>query len=220
MKLKGFIFDMDGVLTETSDMHFMAWQSMAKSIGITIDEAFNEGLKGISRRASMDKILALTDVKYSEEKILKMMDEKNQTYVKMINDFTGENLNPGILDLLKAIRSKKLKIAVASASKSAGLLVELLGIGQFVDYIVDPSTVKGKPNPEIFLKASQSLGLSPDQCIGVEDAQAGIEAILSAGMFAVGVGDEKALTKSNFFLRTTDKLIFEDIVDAFEKAKA
>jgi len=209
--IKAVIFDMDGVITETSEMHFIAWRDMARSIGIDIDLEFNERLKGISRRDSIIRILEYGNKvdMFSEEQIQKMMFDKNEHYKSLIQSYTKEQLNPGIYELMHDLKNNKIKVGIASASKSAPMLVENLGISDCVDYIVDPATVPGKPAPDLFLKAAEMLGVDVKDCIGVEDAEAGVEAIKSAHMIAVGIGSENVLKKADIVLEKTRELTLE-----------
>ena len=212
--IKGFIFDMDGVLTETSENHFFAWKALAKSIGIEIDRHINEQLKGISRQASLEVILRSKrkENDFTPEEKEKLMTEKNNAYVEMINQFDQSNLLPGVYAMLEALNKKGIKVAIASASRSAEMLSRLMNIEQFVDYIVDPTTVPGKPEPDIFIKAAQGLGLIPTECVGVEDAVAGIEAIKSAGMFAVGIGSSSQLSKADIVYDTPIQMDIDGII--------
>jgi beta-phosphoglucomutase len=211
---KAVIFDMDGVITETSEMHYLAWKKLANSLSIAFDRDFNEQLKGISRKESLLKILDHGNQRHqhSDSKMEELMTEKNNYYLFLIKSYDEKNLNPGILAFMKALQDKKIKIAVASASKSAPFLIKALNINNYVDYIVDPSSVPGKPSPDIFLKACDFFNLSPNECVGVEDAQSGVEAIKKAGMKAIGIGDSKSLFKSDILLKSTRDLSL-DLLD-------
>lgn len=211
--IKGVIFDMDGVITETSEMHYKAWKKTADLLAIPFDKAFNESLKGISRRASLMKILEKGQLDLPEERIQALMYDKNEFYVSLISAYTKEDLNPGIYEFMVSLKEKKIKIGIASASKSAPMLVEKLGIGDLVDCIVDPSSVPGKPQPDIFLKAAELLGLNSKECIGVEDAAAGVQAIKSAEMIAVGIGDKELLKQADIVFKNTILLTLESIKD-------
>lgn len=215
-EIKAVIFDMDGVITETSEMHYLAWKAMASAIDIEIDLAFNEKLKGISRRDSLMRILEHGHAvdQYTEEEIQQMMTSKNDHYVSLIEGYTAEQLNDGIYDFMKTLKEHEIKIAIASASKSAPMLVNKLGIEDLVDYIVDPTTVPGKPAPDIFSKAAEIFSLSPEVCIGVEDAVAGVEAIKSAGMFAVGIGQSDILSKADVVFNETNQLTYANLLIA------
>lgn len=219
--IKAVIFDMDGVMTETSHNHYLAWFELAKTIGIDIDQEINERLKGISRLQSLEIILEHGGKAkaYTEAQKLALTDEKNKHYVESIKTFGPKDVMAGILPLMVALRDKGIPMAIASASKSAPLLVELLDIKRYIDYIVDPTTVPGKPQPDIFLKAAQGLGVAPNACIGIEDAQSGIQAIKAAGMFAVGVGQAKHLLGADLIFETTDLINYEEIERCFHASR-
>lgn len=197
MAIKMIIFDLDGVLTETSEQHFIAWQQLAKELGISIDRKFNEQLKGVSRMDSLKAVLTYGGMenRYSEEELEVLAAKKNAYYKALIHNFTEVNLFEGVIELFEKLRDSGIRIAIASASMNAPFLIRAIGIEKYVDYIVDPREVlRGKPAPDIFRKPMEAFDMVPDECIGVEDAQAGIQAIKAAGMYAVGIGDPKVLT--------------------------
>ncbi|OGO79529.1 MAG: beta-phosphoglucomutase [Clostridiales bacterium GWB2_37_7] len=194
--LKAVIFDMDGVLTETSLQHYIAWKLLAKDLGFELSEEVNEKVKGISRLESLDIVLRAGNMvdKFSEAEKLELADKKNLIYQCLIKEFTKKNLSEGALELLTSLRNNNIKIALASVSKNAQFLLEAMEIGNYIDAIADPSEVKhGKPAPDIFLMAAKMLGVEPKNCIGIEDAFAGVEAIKSAGMQPVGIGSKEIL---------------------------
>ncbi len=203
--VKGFIFDLDGVLTETSKQHYLAWKEMAEKIGIMIDDEFNESLKGISREESLERILQRGSKQhnFSDEQKVELASSKNESYCKMISNFTKDNLFEGVLEMLETLKQNGIKIALGSASKNGVALLNSLGIIDYFDYVVDPSKVKGKPNPDIFLDGAKGLCLEPSECVGVEDAYSGVEAIKRAGMFAIGIGNAQILSNAD--------LVFKDI---------
>ena len=207
-KIRGFIFDMDGVITETSEYHYMAWKLLASHIDIYIDKKVNEQLKGISRMDSLEIILkhGNRENDFSETDKLALATAKNKRYVNMINQFNKNNLLPGVEALFKELKALGIKIGIASASHSASKLVELLEISEYVDFVVDPGTVPSKPAPDIFLAAAKGLGLKPAQCIGVEDAVAGIESIKSAKMYAVGIGERTILDKADVVYKSPENI--------------
>jgi beta-phosphoglucomutase len=195
---KAVIFDLDGVITDTAGYHFQAWKKIAAQEGIEIDEHFNESLKGVDRMASLERILALGTKTYSEEEKHQLADEKNDVYKELIKEITAKDLLPGAASTLKTLRQGGIKIGLASVSKNAVAIIERLGISKMFDHVVDANHLeRGKPDPEIFLKAAKELQASPEECIGVEDAVVGIQAIKSAGMYAIGVGDPKVLDKAD-----------------------
>lgn len=204
--IKLVIFDMDGVITETSEQHYQAWKNLAKSIGIAFDRTFNEELKGVSRRASLEKILRHGGVYEKHlDQIDDLMFKKNENYKALIQEISPDNLFAGMIDILKILKAKKIKVAVGSASKNAPFLVEKLGISGFIDYIVDPAKVPGKPAPDIFLDAASYFDIPVSQCLGVEDAYVGVKAIKSAGMFAIGIGDKDVLSQADIVYATTEE---------------
>lgn len=194
--LEAVIFDLDGVLTETSRQHYLAWKQLAKDLNFEITDKINEQVKGISRLESLNIILSASNMadKFTETEKLQLADIKNLIYQSLIKEFTKKNLSDGALLLLKTLRDNKIKIALASASKNARFLLEAMDIKEYFDVVVDPSRViHGKPAPDIFLMAAQKLGVEPKNCIGIEDAFAGIEAIKRAGMKPIGIGNKKDL---------------------------
>lgn len=217
---KAIIYDLDGVITDTAEFHFLAWQKIAAEIGISIDRHFNEQLKGIGRMDSLDRILQLdasertfSDV---EKRILATM--KNEYYLKLIDSINPSHILPGIGDLLEKNKKEQIKIALASASKNAPAILNKLGLTGYFDYVVDASKVKkGKPDPETFATAAVALGVAPEECIGIEDSAAGIESINQAHMFSVGVGDAQHLANADYLVADTSQLIFEDIIRHYEK---
>lgn len=186
-EIRGVIFDLDGVLTNTAEFHYQAWQRLADEEEIPFDREANEALRGVSRRESM--LLIVGKHEYSEAQIQEMMERKNNYYVASIESITPKNLLPGGVALLTEIRQAGIKIAIGSASKNAKPVIEKLGIADYVDAIADGySVAPPKPAPDIFLYAAKQLGLNPAHCVVVEDAAVGVEAAIAAGMRTIGVG--------------------------------
>ena len=194
----GVVFDLDGVLTDTAHYHFLAWKKLAESLGIAFDEAANEHLKGIDRMGSLELILGDKAASFTHEQKLALADEKNTHYGQLIATMTPKDLLPGAREALLAVRAAGLKTALASVSKNAMTVLQRLAIVDLFDDIVDAATIaNSKPHPEIFLTAAAHLGLDPLRCLGVEDSIAGIRAIKSAGMMALGIGDPAVLTEAD-----------------------
>ncbi|UWD46930.1 beta-phosphoglucomutase [Clostridioides difficile] len=218
--LEAFIFDLDGVITDTAYYHYLAWKKLADDIGIYIDVEFNESLKGISRMESLNKILEFGNKKdsFSEEEKMEMAENKNNYYVSLINKITSNDILPGIGSLIDGIKSNNIKIGLSSASKNATNVLKHLGISDKFDFIADASKCKNnKPYPDIFLMSAKGLGVNPKNCIGIEDASAGIDAINSANMFSIGVGDYKNLKKANLLVNSTSQLNFKYILSEYNK---
>ena len=193
-KYKAVIFDLDGVITDTAHYHYLAWKRLADAVGAPFDEEFNEQLKGVDRMGSLELILARAPRSYSQEEKLALADAKNRHYQELIATMTPGDLLPGALEALDAVRAAGLKTGLASVSKNAFTVLDRLGIRERFDTVVDAATIThSKPHPEIFLTAAAQLGLDPGDCLGVEDAVAGVASIKDAGMVAVGVGKPEVL---------------------------
>ncbi|MBD2252447.1 beta-phosphoglucomutase [Nostoc parmelioides] len=185
--IRGFIFDLDGVLTDTAEYHYLGWQRLADEEGIPFDREANEALRGVSRRESLMRIIG--DRPYSEAQIQEMMERKNRYYIELIEHITPKDLLPGAIALLDELRQAGIKIGIGSASKNAHTVIERLGLADKVDAIADGYSVQTpKPAPDLFIFATHQLGLEPKQCVVVEDAAAGVEAALAGGMWTIGLG--------------------------------
>lgn len=212
---EAFIFDLDGVIVDSAEYHYQAWGQLAAELGIPFDRATNERLKGVSRMQSLELILENSGEPraYSAEEKLKLAGKKNELYKQLIGQITPADLLPGIAGLLHDIREAGLCIGLASASHNAPFIIQRLQISDCFGVIVDPATLRlGKPDPEIFLSAAAQLGVPPEHCIGVEDARAGIEAIQSAGMFAVGVGDPVSMQGADLIIGHGEEMKYSNIV--------
>lgn len=215
---KAFIYDLDGVITDTAEFHYLAWKKLAEELNISIDRQFNERLKGISRMESLEIILQLDAslLKMSNEEKVRLANKKNEFYLELAESINEENVLLGIEDLLKSNKERNIKIALGSASENAKNVVEKLGLTSYFDYIVDASKVsRGKPDPETFTTAADYLGIPYEECIGIEDAAAGIEAINKANMFSVGVGSIEHLSQADYLVEDTSKLDFEKIIKKY-----
>jgi beta-phosphoglucomutase len=197
-RFKAVIFDLDGVITDTAHYHYLAWKRLAESESVHFDEAFNEHLKGIDRMGSLDLILAGAGKRYTPEQKLALADAKNGHYQELIATMSSADLLPGAVDALAAVRARGLRIGLASVSKNAFTVLERLGIRDAFDYVVDAALLaRSKPDPEIFLTAAFHLGVAAEDCLGVEDAVAGVASIKSAGMFALGIGQPEVLLQAD-----------------------
>jgi len=199
--LRAVIFDLDGVIADTAIVHHAAWKQLAEEIGVPFDDSVGERLKGVDRLASLDIVLEGADRAYTAAEKHALADRKNTYYVEQIERFGPQHLLPGAREAIAATRSAGLKIGLASASRNAPLLLQRLGIADLFDYVVDAGRIeRSKPDPEIFLAAARGLDVQPEDCMGVEDAAAGIASIHAAGMAAVGIGDARALADADALL--------------------
>ena len=210
---KALIFDLDGVLADTAHLHHAAWKRLASELGLPWDEAIGEKLKGVDRMTSLDIVLGPASKNYSDAQKHELAERKNGYYRAAIETFSARDLLPGALDALHAARAAGAKTALASASRSARELVERMGVADLFDHVVDSATVaRAKPDPEIFLRAAAALGVAPADCLGIEDAQAGVAAIKAAGMAALGVGDARVLAEADAVLRDLTEFDLEKFV--------
>jgi kojibiose phosphorylase len=210
LPILGAIFDLDGVLTDTSELHYQAWKRLADEEGIPFDRQKNEALRGVSRRQSLERLL--DGRSYPETQLQEMMDRKNHYYLQSITRLTRQDLLPGSLDLLKGLHAAGIKVAIGSASKNAREVVEKLGLEAWVDSIADGNSVKRqKPAPDLFLHAAEKLGLLPERCVVFEDAEAGVEAAVASHMWAVGIGPEERVGKANLVLSGLKGVTWESI---------
>lgn len=195
MKVQGCIFDLDGVIVDTAKYHYLAWKRLAKELGFEFTEKDNERLKGVSRMESLEILLSVGGIKIdSYEEKVKLAEKKNNWYVEYINKMTEDEILPGVKEFLNLLTQNGIKIAIGSASKNTMTILNRIGLIKFFDAVVDGTKItKAKPDPEVFLKAAEELGLNASECCVFEDALAGIEAAKRAGMKVVGVGDENVL---------------------------
>lgn len=206
---KGVLFDLDGVITDTAEYHYLAWKKLADELGISIDRAFNEKLKGVSREDSLRLILTHGNREndFSQTEFDQLAKRKNDNYVEMIQAVSPKDVYPGILDLLQALKKAGIKISLASASKNGPFLLKQMELTEYFDGIADPATIKaGKPAPDIFILAADVVNLQPEDCIGIEDAQAGIVAIKASGALPIGVGKAQQLGHDIALVDSTNEL--------------
>lgn len=203
MTIRGFIFDLDGVLTDTAEYHYRGWKRLADEEEIPFTREDNEHLRGIPRRESL--MLILNGRTYPEEKIQEMMERKNNYYLEFIHEVGPKDLLPGARELLEEIRHTGLKSALGSASKNAPDVIRRLGIADLLDAISDGNSVeRQKPAPDLFLHAARQLNLKPEECVVVEDAAAGIEAARTGGFRTLGLGPRERVGDASVVLESLD----------------
>jgi kojibiose phosphorylase len=211
LAIRGVIFDLDGVLTDTSEFHYQGWKRLADEEGIPFDRQANEALRGVSRRESL--LLLLDGRPATEEQMQEMMARKNRYYQEFIQGVTPDNLLPGALELMEELRAAGIKVAIGSASKNARTVIERLGISDRMDAISDGYSVeRHKPAPDLFVHAAAQLGLSPERCVVVEDAASGVEAALAAGMWAVGLGPPERVGAAHVVLPSLEGVRREELL--------
>ena len=202
MNKKGFIFDLDGVIVDTAHFHFEAWRKTAKELGFDLTEELNEKLKGVSRIDSLQKILDWAGISISKDEFDRMTYEKNEDYLKHVDQMTKDDILPGVSLLLNKIKKAGYPIALGSASKNAKHILDRVGLLSMFDAIVDGNSVtNAKPNPEVFLNAANLLNVNPEDCIVFEDSLAGIKAANLANMVSIGIGNSSVLNEADHCFR-------------------
>lgn len=215
--IKGFIFDLDGVLTDTAEYHYRGWKRLADELGIPFTRESNDSLRGIPRRESL--MLILQGREFPEEQILEMMDRKNRYYLEFIHDITPSDLLPGARELLDEIRVAGLKSALGSASRNALEVIERLAIGDLLDAVADGNSVKlQKPAPDLFLYAAAQLRLLPSECVVVEDAASGIEAARAGGFLSVGLGPRERVAMADLILPNLEGIHLNDLLAHLDRS--
>ena len=209
-----WIFDLDGVIADTAELHFLAWERLARELGLAFGRAQNEGLKGVSRMASLRLVLGARAGEYGEAALAERAERKNSYYRELVGGIDGGDILPGMESLLRDLKRSGAKIALASASRNAPEVLARLGIADLFDALVDPARLAmPKPDPEIFLKAAELLGARLKDCVALEDAQAGVDAIRAAGIFAVAIG--RGLSGANLRFDETASVGRESVEAAF-----
>lgn len=215
-KIKAFIFDLDGVLTDTAEYHFRAWQQLAAEEGLPFDRHANEKLRGISRRESL--LMILNGRPASEAQIAAMMERKNNYYVASLQTMSRDALLPGSIEILTALKQQGFKMAIASSSKNTKTVLERLGLEEYFDAVADGYSVKrAKPAPDIFLHAAHLLAVPPRQCVVIEDAAAGVEGALAAGMITIGLGPAERVGKAHFIFPGLAEVQLDTILNSYEQ---
>jgi len=192
MEYIAFIFDLDGVIVSTDEYHYLAWKTIADQEGIKFDRKTNNMLRGVSRMASLDIILKEAEKKYSDEKKQQLADNKNKIYRQYLQNLNPKDMLPHVMEVLKYLRNAGYLLAVGSSSRNTRTILLRLGLGDYFDAVADGTEIKkSKPDPEVFLKAAEKLGVNPERCVVVEDATAGIEAAKRGNMLAIAINDAK-----------------------------
>ena len=206
--IKAVIFDLDGVLVTTDELHFEAWIALADKLGINdFTKADNVRQRGVSRMASLEVVLEKTDRAFSEEEKLALAEEKNEIYVRSLSALSETDVLSGANEFIDYLKSKGIKTAVGSASKNTPLILEKTKLaGKFDAVSCGLDTTKSKPDPEVFLIAAKKLGVAPCDCVVVEDSDAGIEAAKTGGMYAIAVGAAEYNPKADVAIKDLESL--------------
>ncbi|MDT7831575.1 beta-phosphoglucomutase [Flavobacteriaceae bacterium S356] len=199
---KGFIFDLDGVIVDTAKYHFLAWRKLANSVGVDFTEEQNEQLKGVSRVESLEKILAWGNIELSEDTFMELMARKNDDYINHVYQMDESEILPDVVKVLAHLQSINQPIALGSASQNARTILKKVNLYDSFDVIVDGTNVtKAKPDPEVFLRAAESMEMEPEQCIVFEDSVSGVKAANTANMISIGVGSKAVLHEADYVFK-------------------
>ena len=212
-KIKGIIFDLDGVITDTAEYHYLGWQKLADEEGLEFDRKFNEKFRGVSRMKCLDMLLEENNRKVTAKEREELAERKNNYYQKYLENITKDNLLEGIEKILNTVKNNGYKMAIASASKNTEIVVKKLNIREMFDTISDGYSVKNtKPAPDLFLHTAEKLNLKPEECVVFEDAKAGIDAALAANMTAVGIGPKERVGHAHFRFDSVKDIDLEKIL--------
>ncbi len=206
---KAVIFDLDGVICFTDKFHYQAWKALADRLDIYFDEKINDRLRGVSRMASLDIILERSPVAYTQQEKEAFAAEKNDSYRELLKSMSPTDLSDEVRDTLIELRNRGYKLAIGSSSKNTKFILERIGLADFFDAIADGTDItRSKPDPEVFVKAAEKIGIDPADCAVVEDAKAGIEAAKAGGMTALALfGDAKDCGLEDYNLKSFSDLL-------------
>lgn len=214
-KIEACIFDLDGVIVDTAKYHFIAWRALAEELGFEFTREDNERLKGVSRMRSLEILLEIGNLQFTNVQKQALAEKKNALYVSYIEKMTPEEILPGVQQFLQEIRNKGLKVALGSASKNSPMILEQVHLTHMFDVVVDGNSItEAKPNPEVFLKGAEWLGVEPEHCVVFEDAIAGIEAARNVGMYSVGIGDAQTLAMADRVIPGFEGFTVENLLQA------
>lgn len=213
-EIKAILFDLDGVIVDTAKYHYLAWKVIADEMGIYFDETINERFKGVSRVDCLEILLENETKKYTVEEKELYASKKNSIYVAMLNDLTQNSVLPKMHDFIIDLKKHNLKCAICSVSKNALTILNKLQLTEMFDVIVGGNDIKNsKPDPEVFIKASDALHVPYENCLVIEDAQAGIEASKRGGMQSIGIGELKNLFGATKIVCCTEKMVFDELFE-------
>lgn len=218
--IKGFLFDLNGIITDSWRYHSKSWREIATKLGISWSTHLEEAIKGRDRIDSLNAILKAGGLEnqFSDQEKEALADEKNAIYQTMLDKMNPNDILPGILDFLDELTRNHYQMIIASASANAPKEIQKLELQTYFPLIVDINQIKhNKPAPDVFAKAAEMLGLQPDECVGIDDGIVGVESINAAKIVSIGVGDPRVLHEANIHFTTTKELTLQNIRQAWPK---
>ncbi|GAE37573.1 beta-phosphoglucomutase [Halalkalibacter akibai] len=217
-QMKAVIFDMDGVISNTVPIQYETNLRLAKTLNISFSREWNQSLQGLSRRKTVEAMIEASSSTFTEDEVDEICNKKNYHYRELISQLTPRDAQPGIREFIQELANHKIPMVIASASQNASFVLSKLELLSFFQGVVDVTTLKrGKPDPEIFLKAADIVGVAPAECIALEDGEAGLTAILQTEMFSVGIGIEPFMKNADYYVESTSKLTLDGLEAVLNK---
>lgn len=208
MKYTAVIFDLDGVICHTDHYHYLAWKALADRLGIFFDETINNRLRGVSRMESLEIILERSEKEYTQDEKAAFAEEKNNIYKELLKNMSTADLSGEVKTTLDTLRERGVLLAIGSSSKNTRFILGQLGLGDYFDAISDGNNiVNSKPDPEVFIKASEYVGVPAEKCLVVEDALAGVQAAKAGKMDCAAIGDAATLNVATYNMKTFGDLL-------------
>lgn len=202
MTYQGVIFDLDGVICSTDEYHYLAWKALAEGLGIPFDRATNNRTRGVSRMASLEIVLEKSEARYTGAEKAALAERKNALYRELLGQMSPADLSDEVKGTLLTLRERGVRLAIGSSSRNTPYILERIGLKGFFDAVSDGNNItRSKPDPEVFLKAAEMLGLDPSVCLVVEDAHAGVEAAVNGGFDAAAIGDARDDERARWHLK-------------------
>lgn len=218
MKKKAFLFDLDGVIVNTVQFHYLTWRNLAKQMSFDLTEAHNEIFKGATRIRSLEILLDLAKYTATDGQKQEWLIQKNKEFLTYVEQMGTKDILPDVIRVLDFLNSKQQGIAIGSASQNARTILKRLDLIDKFHIIVDGNDVTvPKPDPQVFLKGSKALYINPENCIVFEDAIAGVRAANKAGMLSIGIGDKDVLREANYVFGDFIEISNDFLIDLIER---
>lgn len=213
--IKAVIFDLDGVIVSTDECHYLAWQKMSDDAGFKFDREMNDQLRGVSRMDCLDIILRNATRNYSQKEKTEFAKKKNELYVSLIRSLNPNDMMPGAKKTLEELKAAGIKIAIGSSSKNTPTILKQIGLNNYFDAVADGNDItKSKPDPEVFLLAMNLMNKQAHECLVIEDAVAGVEAALLAGMRVLGVGSASSSQQATVTAKSLNDISVIDWINS------
>lgn len=192
--IKAVIFDVDGTLLDTERIYMKAWKEAAAEAGFVMPDSVLQKTRAVNTKDAARIFEEEIGNGFSYQAVRPIRVRIAEEIIRRESPI----LKPGVLELLAFLEEKGIRLAVASSTNQQGTrehLAESRILDRFEVVVGGDMVTNGKPHPDIFLKAAEALGTAPEACIVVEDSPAGIRAAHAAGMKAVLVPDQAAITQ-------------------------